>query len=80
MPDSVDVGIVARRKMDVAQSRAQMRDVKSDPSINPAGKAQFKGAYGPYADRSDHYTYVKADAGHAARLRGSKSRFRKRPQ
>jgi hypothetical protein len=72
MPENA--GMVARRRMDVAQSRAQIRDVTNDPKINPAGKGQFRGTYAPFGNRSEHYTEAKPDSRHAARLRGKKAR------
>lgn len=74
MPPRGEVGSLARTRMDQAESRAQVRSVQSDPSMNPAGKGQFRGAYAPMGNTSQHFTYAKPDASHAARLRGNKAR------
>lgn len=70
MPLRSMVGDKARQKMDNSEAAAQRKSVENNPDLNPAGKGQFTGAYAPYGDRSDHYTYAKPDARHAARLRG----------
>lgn len=74
MPLRDKVGSPARTKMDRAQAKAQARDAQRDPAYNPAGKGKFEFSYAPYGPQSDHYTYAKPDAGHAARLRGAAAR------
>jgi hypothetical protein len=77
MPNRLEVK--GRAKMDAAEGNAQIRDVKSDSKMNPAGKGNFTGAYAPFKDYSHHYTYAKPDQGHAARLRGKRARWDKKP-
>lgn len=69
-----DVSAVNRYKLDQAQAKSQRRQVESSPSINPAGKGQFKSEYAPFDKYSNHHTYAKPDPGHAAQRRGRKAR------
>jgi hypothetical protein len=79
MPSGEKVGYVARRRMENAESASQRKSAETDPKINPAGKAQFTGAYAPFKNYSHHYTYAKPDQRHAARLRGKRAHWDKKP-